>query len=116
MREVLDWESKWNKMATLAINMYTSRIIKYIWSYIATMWWLDILVFTAWVWENSPIIREKIIKKLSYFGIKLNKIKNKQAIWIEWIISDKNSKIKVIVVPTKEEFMIAIETFNIIKK
>jgi len=115
MREVLEWEKKWNKMATLAIEMYINRIIKYIWSYIAIMWWLDILVFTAWIWENSRIIRERIMKKLSYFNIKINN-KNKKTIWIEWIISDKNSPIKVIVIPTQEEAMIATETFNILKK
>jgi acetate kinase len=115
MREILEWENKWDEMSKLAINMYINRIIKYIWSYIALIWWLDILIFTAWIWENSRIIRRKIIKKLWYFNIKLDN-KNKKNTWTEWIISDKNSKVKVMVIPTKEEYMIAMETFNILKK
>lgn len=115
MREVMEWEDNWNEMAILAVEMYINKIIKYIWSYIALMWWLDVLVFTAGIWENSPEIREKIINKLSYFGMEMNGW-NKGTKWIEKIISTEDSKVKIIIVPTQEEYMIAMETFNILKK
>ncbi len=115
MRENIKWEINWDENCKLAINMYINKIVKYIWSYITILWWLDLLVFTAGIWENSPIIRKKIAEKLKFFDIKLSK-KNDKVIWQEEIISHKNSKIKILVVPTKEELMIAKETFKILKK
>ncbi len=109
MREIETWDAQ----CQLALDIYINRIIKYIWSYIAIMWWLDTLVFTAWVWEKSPIIRKKILEKLSYLWIKINEennnIKSK-----EIIISTDDSNITTIIVPTAEEMMIATDTYNLV--
>ncbi len=97
----------------LAFSIYINRIIEYIGSYIALMWWVDTIVFTAWAGEKSPIVRQKVVDKLSYLWIKLNtnnnNIKSK-----EILISTSDSKVNVIVIPTKEELMIATDTFNLI--
>jgi len=109
MREIETWDAQ----CQLALDVYINRIIKYIWSYIAIMWWLDTLVFTAWVWEKSPIIRKKILEKLSYLWIKINE-ENNNIRSKEIIISSKDSKITAIVVPTAEEMMIATDTYNLV--
>ena len=97
----------------LAFNVYINRIIEYIGSYIALMWWVDTIVFTAWAWEKSPIVRQRVVDKLSYLGINLdtdnNNIKSE-----EILISTTDSKVNVIVVPTKEELMIATDTYNLV--
>lgn len=112
MREILKNREFWNKNCELAIKVFINRIIKYIWSYIALMWWLDLLVFTWWMWENSAIIRKEIVEKLNFFWIKINNTKNEKHIWKEGIISDINSKVKIIVIEANEEYVIAKESFN----
>ena len=94
--------------------MYINRIVKYIWAYVALMWWVDTIVFTAGVLENSPFIRKKIVDKLSYFDIKLDE-QNNNSSQKEKLISTKDSNIKVVVIPTNEELMIAKDTYEITK-
>ena len=115
MRDIIQLSNDWDEKSKLSLSMYIDRIVKYISYYIASMNWVDHMIFTWWIWENSPIIRKMIIEKLKYFNIKL-RWKNKELIWEEWMISDKKSWIAVWVIPTNEELEIAIETFNIIKK
>lgn len=112
MRDIEDWFIAWKQTEVMVMNMYVNRIVKYIWSYIAELNWVDLIVLTAWVLENSPIIRQLIIEKLSWFWINLEYNTNNSR-WKEVIISSNDSKIKVIVVPTNEEFMIANHTYKL---
>ena len=107
-------ESKDNELANLSLNMFAYRIAKYIGSYIVALSGLDGLVFCGGVGEKSPYIRNLIINYLEFLGISLNEFKNENAIGIESIISKENSKAKICVIPTNEELLIALDTYNLI--
>jgi len=117
MREVQEAaENQKNERAILGLEMYYYRIKKYIGAYVAALGGLDILVFTGGVGENSFITREKVCKDMDFLGIELDKETNKTTRSIEKIISSTNSKVKVMVVPTNEELVIAKDTMEIIMK
>ena len=103
-----------NKKAELAYKAYAYRIKKYIGSYIAIMGGIDVLVFTAGIGENSFRMRELITKDLDYLGIKINIEKNNKCKGIT-DISSNDSLVKVIVIPTNEEYMIALDTKYVIE-
>lgn len=114
MRDIRAAYLKWDKKAAMILKMYVNRIIKYIWAYTALLWWLDIIVMTAWVLERSELIRKMICEKLDWLGIEIDSKKN-TAKFKEGELSTKNSKIKVWVIPTNEELMIAKEVKKIMK-
>jgi len=95
--------------------MYEYKIKKYIGSYIAALDGLDVLVFTGGIGENQTISRERICNSLTWMGIQVDPEINK-ARGKELLISTPESRVKVIVVPTDEEFMIASDTMDILKK
>ncbi|HRX64216.1 MAG TPA: acetate kinase [Candidatus Absconditabacterales bacterium] len=97
----------------LALNVYINRIIEYIGSYIALMGGVDMIILTAGVGEKSPIVRQKIVEKLGYLGIYLDEAQNNKKSE-EVIISTKDSKIKILVIPTQEELMIAQDTYTLV--
>jgi acetate kinase len=98
-----------NKRADLARKMFIYRTVKYIGAYAAAMNGLDILVFTAGIGENDPYIRAQIMKGLSFLGIEVDEEANNVR-GEERIISTPNSKVKVCLIPTDEELMIASDT------
>lgn len=108
MRDIRAAYLKWDPKAAMILKMYVNRIIKYIWAYTALLWWLDAIVMTAGVLERSQLIRKMICEKLDWLGVKIDNKKNKESLK-EWEISSKDSKIKVWVIPTNEELMIAKE-------
>lgn len=117
-RDVEKLASEDNENATLAIEMYTDRIVKYIASYYMELQGkVDSIVFTAGVLENGSYMRKLIIDKLAPLGITLNEEMNDKIASFkeihEGIISDPYSKINVMVLPTDEEIMIVKDTFNI---
>lgn len=114
MRNIEDGHIAGNPMETLALDIYVNKILKYIWSYVAVLWGCDAIVFTAGILENSAYIRKMIVDKLSRLGIKLDESKNDFR-WEERIISSSDSKITVLVIPTEEEYMIAKETYDLLK-
>ncbi|MGY3053133.1 acetate kinase [Pedobacter sp. UYEF25] len=93
--------------AALAIEIFCYQIKKYIGAYTATLGGLDILIFSGGIGENAPVIRSRICKGFNYLGIKIDERKNKKN---KTIISTKKSKVKVYVLPTDEEIMIARNT------
>ncbi len=113
MREVEMAKSKGNERATLALDMYNYKVKKYIGSYIAAMGGLDILILTGGIGENADTTREGVCCDLEFLGISLNYNKNK-GFRSEGIISTADSKVKILVVPTDEELMIAIDTEQIV--
>jgi len=100
------------KEVRLAFDIFVYRIVKYIGAYAAAMNGLDNLVFTAGIGENSDLLRKEIAKNLGFLGLELDEGKNKSN---SEIISSANSKVKVYVRKTNEEFLIAKEVMNLIK-
>ncbi len=107
-----------NKQAELTANVLAYQVKKYIGSYAAAMNGLDAIVFTAGMGENNPELRERVCKELSYFGVEIDMELNaktlRQPNTVE--LSTKNSKVKVYVLPTNEELMIAKDTEEIVSK
>jgi acetate kinase len=103
---------KGNSRAQLALDVFASRIHKYIGSYAARMNGVDAIIFTAGIGENSDVIRSKVLAGLQFMGVymdpDLNKIRGKEA-----FISFPHSPVKVMVIPTNEEVMIARDTVRL---
>ena len=115
MRDIEDAIAAGNERAKLAMDMYEYRILKYIGAYTAALGGVDVIVFTAGVGENSPELREAICEKLAFMGITLNKEANRSR-GKETVISGEDSKVKVVVIPTDEELVIAQDTAMIVGK
>ncbi|MFO8066036.1 MAG: acetate kinase [Bacteroidales bacterium] len=115
MRDIEDaaWKEG-NKRANLALEMYFYRIKKYIGAYAAAMGGLDLLIFTGGVGENGPETREAICKGLEFAGLVFDHEKNDGLRSSLQEISKPESKVKVMVVPTNEELVIAHDTLNIV--
>jgi len=117
MREIEDAAFKEkNERAILGLDMYHYRVRKYIGAYAAAMGGIDMLIFAGGVGENGPETREEVCKGLEFLGIELNLEKNNGLRSKEAVISKEDTKVKVMVVPTNEELVIAIDTMRIIKE
>ncbi|NLL52785.1 MAG: acetate kinase [Peptococcaceae bacterium] len=103
-----------NYRAQLALDVFAHDVKKYIGSYAAILDGVDAIVFTAGVGENSPTMRESICNTLSYLGVSLDDEKNKNARGQEIDISNPEAKCRVLVIPTNEELMIALDTEEIV--
>ncbi len=114
MREIEAADIAGNERAKLALDMYEQRIIKYIGAYTAEMGGVDIIVFTGGVGENQTGVRENVCAPLGFLGIEINKEINDKTRGTETVISTPESKVKVVVIPTDEELMIARDTEAII--
>ena len=114
MRELEIAAEEGNERAKLALDMYAYRVKKYIGAYAAAMGGVDIIVFTGGIGENGDQTRADIIEGLEYMGVKLDPDKNKGLRGKEAVISKDDSKVKVMVVPTNEELMIAQDTMEIV--
>ncbi|MDE5941060.1 MAG: acetate kinase [Muribaculaceae bacterium] len=115
MREIEAAVKAGDEQAKLALDMYEQRITKYIGAYAAEMGGVDIIVFTGGVGENQTGVRENVCKPLGFMGVKINTEVNDACRSTETVISDADSKVKVVVVPTDEELMIARDTEAIIE-
>jgi acetate kinase len=103
-----------HERATLAYDILAYQIKKYIGSYTAAMNGLDCIVFTAGIGENNSDIRRMSLENMEYFGIKLDQEKNLVRGTVE--ISAPDSKVKVLVIPTNEELVIASDTMAIVSE
>lgn len=115
MREIESADEEGNEMAHLALQMYNYRIKKYIGAYTAAMNGVDIIVFTAGVGENQEGVRWDACKDLEYLGIKLDKQRN-HCRSVEQVLSADDSKVKVVMIPTDEEIVIARDTEALVKQ
>ncbi len=107
----------WNeghKKAQLALDMYFYRIKKYIGAYAAAMGGVDLIIFTGGVGENGPETREAICKDLEFLGVSFDTEKNTGLRSKLEMISKHDSKVKVMVVPTNEELVIAHDTLKVV--
>lgn len=115
MRLIIEERDKGNKIASLSLKIYNYRIKKYIGAYIAALGKVDAIIFTAGIGENDAEVREDILEGLELYGIELDIHKNIELNRKEGVISKNSSKIKILIVPTNEELMIAKDTYNIVK-
>ena len=104
-----------NERAQLALDKFAYEVRKYIGSYVAAMGGVDIITFTAGVGENGPDMRESICKGLEFLGVHVDHEKN-QVRGKETDISAADSTVKVYVIPTNEELMIARDTLALVTK
>ena len=102
-----------NERAALALKVFAHKVRFYIGAYIAEMNGVDAIIFTAGVGENDAMMREIICNNLGNLGIKLDPVKNKIR-GKETIISADDARVKLIMIPTNEELMIARDTYNIV--
>ncbi len=115
MREIEQAVSEGDKKATYAFDVFNYRIKKYIGAYSAAMGGLDVLVFTGGIGENSTLVRKTVCKDLGFLGIKLDEELNEN-VEGEMVITSNDSKTKVLVIPTNEELVIAMDTERIVKE
>ena len=116
MRELDAACKEGNPRALLAEKMYYYRIKKYIGAYAAAMGGVDVILFTGGVGENQSQCREAVCDGLQFIGVELDKEMNNKIHGDEAIISTPESKVKVVVIPTDEELMIASDTQTILDK
>ena len=113
-RDIEDAAAKNNELAQIALESYVKRVKKYIGAYAAEMNGVDAVVFTAGVGENGIGMRADIMANMDFLGMKLdeeaNKVRGK-----ERVISTEDSKVKILLIPTNEELMIARDTLELVK-
>ena len=113
MREIEDAANAGKHRAQLALEMFAYRVKKYIGSYAAALGGVDTIVFTGGIGENDTETRKRVLRGLEFLGFQLDESKlNVRG--KETVLSTPDSKVKVIVVPTDEEMMIANDTYEII--
>lgn len=112
-RDVEAADAEGNKRARLALDIFYSKVKKYIGYYAVTMEGVDCIVFTAGLGENSPEAREEICRGLEFLGITIDKEKNKVRGKAQ-VVSAANTKVKVLIIPTNEELMIARDTKELV--
>jgi acetate kinase len=105
---------KGNARAALAVEVFEYRVRKMIGEYAAAMGGVDAVIFTAGVGENSPELREAFVQGLEFMGITIDPEKNNVR-GEERIVSKDGAPVKVLVIPTNEELMIALDTMEIVK-
>jgi len=117
MREIEKAAGESNYRALIAIKAFAYRIRKYIGAYIAAMGGIDVIVFTGGIGQGSSLVRSLATQGMEFMGIEIDEEKNRNAPGFKEIcdISSNNSKVKVLIVPTDEEFMIARESLIAIK-
>ncbi len=117
MRDIIEKKNNGNERAKIAYEVFVYRIIKYIGSYYAAInTKLDALIFTAGIGENAVDLRKDICERLGVFGMKLDVEKNKVISNTARSISSNDSYIDIYVIPTDEELLMALDTFEIYKK
>lgn len=115
LRDIEIQASEGNERAKLALEVFAGRIHKYIGSYAARMYGVDAIIFTAGIGENSDVIRERVLKGLEFMGVyfdpALNKVRGEEA-----FVNYPHSPVKVMIIPTDEEVMIARDVMRLSQK
>lgn len=114
-RDIEEAAKKGNDRAKLALDIFAYKVKKYIGAYAAAMGGIDAVVFTAGLGENSASMRESICEGLEFLGVKIDKEKNNIR-GKETIISAEDASVKIILIPTNEELMIARDTKALVEK
>lgn len=114
-RDLEAGQEKGDERCELALDMFIASVRKYLGNYLVNLGGADAIVFTAGIGENTPAMRKAITENCEFLGIKIDDEKNNNAIrGVQGEISADDSKIKVFVIPTNEELMIAKETAELV--
>jgi len=114
LRDIEEAASTGNDRATLALEMLCYGVRKYIGAYAAAMGGIDVVVFTAGIGENSTLVRQMVCEGLEFLGAKMDVEKNNVR-GKETVVSTDDSRVKILVVPTNEELVIARDTKTLVK-
>ncbi len=115
MREVIDQAEHNDTLSTLALEMYTYRIKKYIGAYTVALGRVDAIVFTGGIGEHASKVREMVCEGLfDSIGLEMDSSKNQLSTPDNREIQSKRSKIKLFIIPTNEELEIVLQTQNVI--
>ena len=115
MRDIDDAYEAGNEKAIVARDMYYNRVKKFVGEYAAEMGGVDLVIFTGGVGENSYDLREYVCRNMEFMGIKVDDAINKVTRGTNTILSTADSKVKVAVIATNEELVIATDTYNLTK-
>ena len=115
MRDIDDAYEAGNEKAIVARDMYYNRVKKFVGEYAAEMGGVDLIIFTGGVGENSYDLREYVCRNMEFMGIKVDDAINKVTRGTNTILSTEDSKVKVAVIATNEELVIATDTYNLTK-
>lgn len=113
LRDIQEAAEKGQKRSELALQVFADRIQKYIGMYAVRMKGLDAIIFTAGIGENSDLIRARVLEGLEFMGVYWDPSLNKEVNGRETFISYPHSPVKVLVIPTNEEIMIARDTVRL---
>lgn len=116
MRDIDRAYDEGNPQAILARDMHYGRIKRFVGEYAAAMGGVDLIVFTGGVGENSSEMREMVCEGLEFMGVHFDAAANKGARGVNKILSTPESKVKVAMIATNEELVIATDTYNLVKK
>lgn len=116
MRDIENAAAGGNERAQLALDMYYYRVKKYVGAYAAAMDGVDIVIFTGGIGENDSLLREKVSSALDFMGIDFDAEANKGVRGKDKLLTKPNSRVKVMVITTNEELVIATDTANIVKE
>lgn len=116
LRSVRQASEEGDERAQLAYDMYSNSAKKYIGQYIAVMGGVDAIVLTAGVGENCDKMRRMIFAGLQPLGIKIDLEKNRKGLRGEREISTDDSEVRIVIIPTDEEYMIARDTYQLVKE
>ena len=116
MRDIRAAAESGNERAQLAIRMFAARIKKFVGSYAALMQGIDMIVFTGGIGENDSTTRALVSEGLEFMGVKFNEELNREVHGTDTLLSLPDSRVKVAVIATNEELVIASDTFRLTKK
>ncbi|MFI3303826.1 MAG: acetate kinase [Rikenellaceae bacterium] len=115
MRDIDNAYDAGNELAILARDMHYDRVKRFIGQYAAAMGGVDLIVYTGGVGENSDNLRPTAVSGLEFMGIEFDQEANKGARGVDKILSTPTSKVKVVMIATDEELVIATDTYNLVK-
>ena len=116
MRDVEMAAAQGVERAELALEMYAYRVKKYIGAYAAAMGGVDLIIFTGGIGENDFETRKRLLQNMVFLGVEFDAVRNDGIQGREAILTKPGSKVIAMVMPTNEELVIAIDTYNILKK
>lgn len=116
MRDILKQKSKGDEKSFIAFEVYIHTLNKQIGSMIASLEGIDLLIFTAGIGENVAELRERVCSVFSFLGLHLDEKINKETHQEDCLLSTENSKVKVLLIHTKESFEISSECFSLMQQ
>ncbi|MCX6235253.1 MAG: acetate kinase [Bacteroidetes bacterium] len=116
MRDIETAAENGHQRAKIALEMFAYRVKKYIGAYAAAMGGLDAIVFTGGIGENDTATRQRVMEDMEFFGISFDREKNQAVRSQEAFLTQQDSKVHVLVIPTNEELVIAEDTYELVLK